>query len=169
MADTRDKSTLDSDILAVTRDRKSYQPNSHKSKEKKVEKVIDGEVKTRKQPLPKKFADTFLNDDMEDVKEHLFFDVLVPHIKQTIQEMVESGLNMLLWGSTAKTQKSKTPYHLYGKDSQRAKTREASQKRTIKDYRELIFETRSQAEEVLSSMSDVTPARSLRSATLTSP
>ena len=155
MADTKDKSTLDSDILAITRDRKSYQSNSHSSKEKKVEKVIDGEVKTRKQPLSKKIQDTFLSDDVEDVKGYLFFDVLIPNAKKTIQELIESGTNMMLWGSANRNQKSKSPYRSYDKESQKARIKETSTRRTIKDYRELIFETRSQAEEVLSNMSDL--------------
>ena len=81
------------------------QPNSHKYKaenqnkpgtEKKVEKVINGTAKVRKKTEARKFADIFISEDVSNVKEYIFMDVLVPGIKKAISDIVvnQSGYTM---------------------------------------------------------------------------
>lgn len=160
MSDLKDRSSLDEEIRAATKE-DAYPPNSHKSREKKVEKVISGEVKTRKLPLSKKFINTFLSDDVEDVKGYLFFDVLIPSIKETIWEMASKGLEMILFGGTSKSSSShginkKKNYVSYDKASYINSTRRTTRRDSgVNDWREIIFDTRGQAEEVLSNMADM--------------
>ena len=58
-----------------------YKSNSHRSKEelkkKEVGKVVTGEVKTKKKTEVRKFADTFISEDIANVKSYILMDVLI--------------------------------------------------------------------------------------------
>lgn len=78
----------------------SYMSKSGKRpEEKKVEKVASGKIVQRKKSLGEKFSETFLATDMSSVVEHIFFDVLIPAAKDTISDIVEGAINMMLFGS----------------------------------------------------------------------
>ena len=67
-------------------------PNSYKSKEaskeKKVEKIVKGTVKTKKKSEIRKFADIFISEDVGNVKSYVFNDVLVPAVKNAIVDIM---------------------------------------------------------------------------------
>lgn len=131
-----------------------YPSNSKTKKEKKVEKVIEGTVKTSKMPLRTKLAHTFLADDAEDVKGYIFFDVIVPEIKNTILDASHKALEMLFFGSVSSSKKS-GPYVNYSKSSLSSTTPRRSVSKQPKDFREFEYGTRSDAEEVLINMQDL--------------
>lgn len=142
----------------------AFPSNSHnskeKEKEKKVEKVVQGQVQTRKKPLSKKFAETFLSDDVENVKGFIMFDVIVPTIKDTISNVVSSGVDMLLFGesrghnTTRRGDKSYVSYSSYS--DRRGNRNDRSSARTSRhDFRDIILDSRGEAEEVLSNMVDI--------------
>ena len=127
--------------------------------EKKVEKVIEGTVKTKKKPLSKKFVETFLNDDIESVKSYIIFDVLIPGVKDTFREMVNNGLDMLLYGearhSTKKRNQTYVSYSGFSSPQTRPKENSYRRNRTMTDFQDLIFESRGEAEEVLTNLLDL--------------
>ena len=145
-----------------------YQPNSHRSKElaatepereKKVEKVVNGTVKTRDNK-GRKFADIFISEDAANVKSYIFMDVLVPAIKKAISDIVTDGIDMILYGGTGRGERSsrtnKVSYRSYYDDKRndrRDGTTYASRSRF--DYDDIVFETRVEAEEVRRQMLDV--------------
>ena len=137
-----------------------YETKPDTPKEKKVEKVIDGdEFVTRRRPLGKKMSDIFLNGDIDDVKSYLINDVLIPAVKETIFDMVNKGLDMLLFNSTSGRSSSKSnqtyiSYNTYSnKDYRHASDRSGSRKDSVKvDDEELIFRERGPAEMVLERM-----------------
>lgn len=147
----------------------SFQPNSHKykaeqaeKKEKKIEKVVQGQVQTRKKPLGKKMAETFLSDDVENVKGFIFFDVIVPTIKDTISNVVSSAVDMLLFGesrghnTTRSGGKSYVSYSNYYDRGRNNSNRDTRNMRTAKhDFRDIILDSRGEAEEVLGTMVDL--------------
>ena len=140
--------------------RVSYEPNSHKSKreknQKKVEKVIKGNISTRKKSLGKKFSETFLEESAQDVKSYIIFDVLIPAIKNTFSEMVTKGLDMMLFSgerSSSRRRDDKT-YVSYKSYSNRDRHERTDRRRTL-DFRDIIFDTRAEAEEVLSNLVDL--------------
>ena len=63
-------------------------------RKKRVEKVIQGTAVPAKRSFGKKFAEIFLGDDISSVKEYLFYDRIVPGIK----EMILTGIEMMLFG-----------------------------------------------------------------------
>lgn len=137
-----------------------YETKPDTPKEKKVEKVIDGdEFVTRRRPLGKKMSDIFLNGDIDDVKSYLINDVLIPSIKETIFDLVNKGLDMLLFNSTSGRSSSKSnqtyiSYNTYSnKDYRHTSDRSGSRKDSVRvDDEELVFRERGPAEMVLERM-----------------
>ena len=139
--------------------------NSDKDRQKRVEQVVTTPVATRNQPVGKKLADTFINGDLDSVKSYLIFEVLIPSIKETIAELVNRGINMLLFddyrSSSKKNSQTVVSYRNYSTNStQRYPDRPTSRK--VRDYQDIIFKNvdedgnhvnaRGAAEEVLTSL-----------------
>lgn len=66
-----------------------------KQEKKEIQKVTTGKVYVKKPGIGKKLANTFLGEDAENVKTYLLMDVVVPAIKDTIVDMVCSGVEMI--------------------------------------------------------------------------
>ena len=84
-----------------------YKSNSHKSKEEqksppterqKLDKIVNGTVKVKKKSELTKFAEIFLPEDISNIKNYILMDVLVPAIKNTIEDIITNGTRMLLRG-----------------------------------------------------------------------
>lgn len=137
-----------------------YKSNSHRSREiereeKKVERVVKGQVKSKKK---NKFADTFISEDAASVKEYIIFDVLIPAAKNAISDMVTTGIQMMLYGEvrgTSKSKGTKVSYSKYYDDRRDRDYDRRSRTRSGYDYDEIILESRAEAEEVLNSMDDL--------------
>lgn len=136
--------------------------------EKKVERVTTGKVIERKKSLGKKFSETFFGgDSINTVIGYVFNDVLLPAAKSTISDMVSSGIEMLLFGTTSgkrsrggSSSGGRTSYGNYYKaDGSRtdAMGRKpiSSQNRARHNFDDIILETRGEAEEVLSNLVDL--------------
>lgn len=150
-------------------DSEQFPSNSNTKKEqdlkkatKSVEKVVTGQVKQRKKPLMKRIADIFIGDDIDNVKEYLFTDVFVPAMKNTISDMVSQGVEMLLFGERGSRAnrirrdggKSYVSYSSYYNDKPNKK-QHVKPERTLHSLNDIIFETRIEAENVLSSLVDL--------------
>ena len=145
-----------------------YPSNSNRSKElvtkepereKKVEKVVKGTVKTRDNK-GRNFADIFISEDASNVKSYIFMDVLVPAIKKAISDIVTDGIDMILYGGTGGRERSgktnKVSYRSYY-DEKRSDRRDSGTyaSRNRFDYDDIIFETRVEAEDVRRQMLEV--------------
>lgn len=141
---------------------KEYVPNSRKSKEeaakkevreRKVEKIVRNPVKKRKKSDFRKLTDIFIAEDIINVKEYILSDVIVPAIKDVIEDVVHK----LLRGDTADRKKStvsRVSYRdFYGKDNGRRDYSSRPTSAYVVD--EQIISTRGEAEEVLSCMDDM--------------
>ena len=79
-----------------------YKPNSNRFKEEqksnqidkpKVEKVVQGSVKTKNNVI-RKLAHDFISEDVPSIKQYLIMDVIIPTIKDAIVDTV----SMLMYG-----------------------------------------------------------------------
>lgn len=143
-----------------------YKSNSDKSHERdipgtserpKVEKVVTGNAKKKKQSFANKMANTFAPGDVDSVKNYIWADVLVPSIKRAISDIVCNGINMILGepsGSkrNSESRAAKVSYRSYYDDERREPKNRLSQ---TYDYDDVIFETRADAEEVLYRMEEM--------------
>lgn len=141
-----------------------YTPNSHKYKEeqankKEIKKVVSGTVKTKKKSEISKLSDIFISEDAANVKNYIFFDVLVPAIKNAIIDIATDSVNMIFGGSKRRngvtySSPSRSSYISYNKFSDRRDERRYDdvRGRTGYSYDDIILETRGDAEEVLDQM-----------------
>ena len=141
-----------------------YKSNSHRSKEtekqeerQKLEPIAKG--KTKKKSEVRKFADTFIAEDITSVKDYIIMEVLLPAAKKAISDIVTNGIDMILYGETrskSKSRESRVSYTSYYKDRDRDYDRPTrSRGRYGYDYDDIILDTRKEAEEVLDRMDDL--------------
>lgn len=140
-----------------------YVSNSRKSKELEVkpkqEKIVTGVVKEKKKSSLEKFKDVLIQEDASKVKSYIFMDVLVPALKKAISDIVTNGINMILYGESGRPKSgtysgtSKVSYsnYYYGKKEDDIRRSSSSEE----DYRELVFDSRGEAEKVLSHIEEL--------------
>lgn len=145
----------------------NYAPNSRKSKEggkavpaekKKVEKIVTGNVRTKKKGEMSKFKDVFISEDMSNVKSYIIMDVLIPAAKKAISDIVSNGIDMLLYGETRGRKSSVNASYVSYRDysSKRDDRRSsATRSRNVFDYDEIIFDDRGEAEDVITRMGEL--------------
>lgn len=152
----------------------SLEPNTHKykaekaaSKEReKVKPIIDRDkIVSTKKPLGKKFAETFLTEDVDDVKTWLIKDVIIPGIQDTILDM----LSMAFRGESYSRGRSRndrrnryddrTSYSSYYRGSDDRRDRESRRRRDdryesddLVDFRNIVLRERAAAERIIDEM-----------------
>ena len=136
-------------------------PNSHrykaeqaKASEKKVQKIVSGNVKTRKKSEMSKFKDTIFAEDVNSVKSYLFIDVIIPAIKKAIFETVTNGVDMMLYGEVRGKKRSSYDQVSY-RDYSKSDRPYSSRSSTSFDLDEISFDNRGDAEAVLDGMTDI--------------
>jgi hypothetical protein len=98
---TNETLKVDNGSSGLQRVNVAFPSNSHRSKEvevKKVQKIIKGRVVQRKKSLGKRFLETFVGEDVNNVTSYLLYDVLIPAAKDTISDLVKGGIEKLLFG-----------------------------------------------------------------------
>lgn len=134
-----------------------YPSNSHKSKAeaepkertKKVEQIVDGK-KAKKRGLTK-LADVFIAEDVDNVKEYIVKDVVVPAIKKTIYDVIVGGVDMFFnggRGQSSRTTGRTASYVSYDRFSARKEESRPAVTRRV-GYEDVTLRTRADAEKVL--------------------
>ncbi len=145
----------------------NYKPNSHKSKEEnkalpdereKLEKIIKGTAKTKKNEM-RKLRDVFISEDVKSVKSYILMDVLVPAIKDAIEDIVTNGIRMVLRGETSARKSSSASKISYNRiyDSKINNDRFArdSSPSLRYSYDDIVLESRGEAEDVITRMEEI--------------
>ena len=145
-----------------------YKPNSNRYKKeqkdapaerKKVEKVVKGNVKTKKKSGVSKLKDTFISEDVSNVKSYIIMDVLIPAAKKAISDIVRDGIDMILYGDTHRGRSSSSAsyvsYRSYSDRDRRDNRYESSRSRTIYEPDDIILDSRVEAETVLERMNEL--------------
>lgn len=143
-------------------------PNSHKSKEAppKVTPVIKADqVVSTKKSLGQKFFDTFVREDLNDIKSWIITDVVVPGVKNTVLDM----LSMLFFGGSNRYRRggyynsenvSYNNYNTYYRSQYNGRVNHNSRSTQNHapsisdkiDYRNIILASREGAEDVINQM-----------------
>lgn len=146
-----------------------YKPNSHKFREeqkdvtperkKTVEKVVRGQARIKKKNKVGKFADSFISEDVHTVGNYILKDVLVPAIKDFIEDSITNGIRMILRGETGSRKNSSTAstvsYNRYYNNKDGDRYRPSNNQPTVRSYDDIIFDTRGDAELVLTKMDEM--------------
>lgn len=144
--------------------------NSHKSRsekkalqdpvEKRAEKVIKGKAKVKKNDM-RKLTNVFISEDVSNVKNYIFMDVIVPAVKKAIYDLVVGTLDMSLYGGKGRDSKrpiaDKVSFTDYGSASRNRDDRSYGRTRTTSGYSydDIVVDTRGEAEAVLSRMDEL--------------
>lgn len=135
--------------------------------DKKVEKVVTGEVVQRKKPLGKRMAETFVGGDAQSVGQYVVMDVLIPAAKDTIADAVSQGIERMLFGEVRSTSRrtgarpsnGHVSYNRYSGGGHPALKREepkiSPRARANHDFDEIILATRPEAEAVIDRLFDL--------------
>lgn len=146
-------------------DKTKYPGNSHTSKElvigddipsRNVTKVANATLK--KKSFLSKVGGVFFGSDTDNVGSYILYDILIPAAKNTLSEMVSSGIEMLLFGENRRTSvrrdrdKSYISYNSISRDRSDRDRSAAYRVRANHHFDEIIIDSRAEAEEVLSSL-----------------
>lgn len=143
-----------------------YTPNSHKykqetqaAKDKKVEKVVSGTVKTRKKNELQRTAGSIISEGTKNLKSYILMDVLVPAIKDAIEDIFVNGIRIILRGETGVRRDSNSPLSrisyntVYDSNRKTYQSNQASRQRYGGySYDDIVLTTRGDAEKVLKHM-----------------
>lgn len=151
------------DIIVNPNDFPSNSNKSKEVKEKKLEKIVQGEVKKTKPSFLKKMGAVFFSDTMdeEDLRSYLIFDYLVPTIKDTVVDMGKMLLDAIFYGSTSTRKKSSgnKPYKVsyssyYDNDKKPAKPED--RRASSYNFDDIVLNSRADAEQTLDMLIDLT-------------
>jgi hypothetical protein len=152
----------------LVRDSLDFPSNSNKEKGDDKRKKLDSVVKSRVIEKPKTFGDkvaeAFFGDDTRSVGDYILHDILIPAMKATLSDMVGGGIEMLLFGERRGISRSSRniyrdrdrSYMPYNRISRERPSRELSRlERSRHDFRNIIIESRGEAEDVLGHLADL--------------
>jgi len=138
--------------------------NTNRAREsaRKHDPVVKGGVTMRKRPLGKRFAETFIQGDIHSVREDVFWNIIVPRLKDIVLAGGWEGLQVLLFGVSRRGAGSTTTgtNYRYERDSRhspdavlgRTRPEPSRRARASHDFRDILFDSRVEAEEVLSTL-----------------
>jgi len=128
--------------------------------EKRTRKGIRSQAIRKKKTWAQTIAQAFIGNESQDVISYILSDVLIPAAKSTIQEMVQSGIEMLLFGETKSHSRSKSnkdrsivSYGTFYKDRDREERRPMYRDKF--DLNDIYFKDHSDAEDVLTGLCDL--------------
>lgn len=138
--------------------------NSNRGKEERkprVGKIVEGELRTRKKPLGRRFAETFIQGDARSVREAVFWGLVIPKVKDMFLDAAWESLQVTLFGEnrSGRRTSSGSSYRYEGRHNpdrvlSRDRDREplSRRARATHDFREILFDSRVQAEDALSTL-----------------
>jgi hypothetical protein len=134
---------------------------------KVVEKVITGQVIQRKKTFGQRFMGVFVGGEARNVGQYIVQEILVPAFKDLFFDMVSQGTERMIFGDTRsasrRTTRHSSGYTNYNRvsrpgnpwDRNRDDRPMTPKARAIHDFDQIILNTRSEAEEVLTAMYDL--------------
>lgn len=153
--DTKNLKSNSNKTKAATRER--TQQVSHTE----IQKVVKSTTKIRKKPLSKRLSNALFSESIDNVGRYILVDVILPSIKETIGEVIKGSIDMLLNGDASSRHSSSrysssprrsssayVPYDRYSRSAGRDRETRRSREQ-LTDFRDIIFEERGDADEVL--------------------
>lgn len=147
-------------------------PNSHKykqeqakllntDKEKRDTKAIV-QAHKKKKGLSEKFAESFVKEDTDSVKDYVIFDVIVPAVKDIASDVITGAVDMLLYGETRGRGRSrrrgstKVSYDSFYRNTSRSSSHRSNsrrdERRKKENYNDILYDSRDDADEVLDTL-----------------
>ena len=124
---------------------------------RKTEPVVKGKAKIKKKSEMQKLKDVFVQEDIDNVKSYVLFDVLIPGIKRIVFDTITNALKMSMFGEKGQASKpsssgTKIRYGGYFEQPEDDGRRRSIRSGSGMNYDEITFENRDDAEGVLRAM-----------------
>lgn len=144
----------------------AFPSNSNETKEKTAQKpkpkkpIVKGKVQEKKKTFGQKFRETFIGEEVDSVGNYIVEEIIVPAVKHAIIDSVSRGVSMIFGepisrGSGGYRDSTYVSYRGYYNDrDRRDRERKSRESERIRDLDNFVFETRGDAEEVLSQLVD---------------
>lgn len=134
--------------------------------EKKIEKVVTGEVEVKEKSMGSRLKGLFFGEDFRNVVRYVGAEVLMPALRSTIVDMTTRGVERAVWGESPRRQR---PPNFYGHTSYAtpvSRTRQtmlpdqpphysAARGSSPRPGHDLILQNRDEAELVVERMIDI--------------
>lgn len=143
-----------------TRPEGSYPGNSDRAKEKKEITPV-AKARVKRESTARKVVGEIIKEDARSVGETVLWDVIIPTVKNLISDTITRGIESMLYGdSRPRSRNNYSDYSGYsrpkGSRDRPAERRERRSARQAEPERnEIIFDTRSDANDVIDRMSDI--------------
>lgn len=143
-----------------TRPEGSYPGNSDRAKEKKEITPV-AKARVKRESTARKVVGEIIKEDARSVGETVLWDVIIPTVKNLISDTVTRGIESMLYGDSRP--RSRNNYSDYSGYSRPKGSRDRPVERRERRYarqaeperNEIIFDTRSDANDVIDRMSDI--------------
>ena len=158
-------------LIRKTKDEFDFPSNSEKKdsqeqpkEREKLAPIVKGQVVKKKKTFTKRMSELFFGDETVSIMDYIVYDILIPTIKNTISDVVTSSLEMTLFGErrsrgniSRNRDRSYVSYSSYSKSDRDSRDRDErrSNRRNNHDFDDVLFESRPEAEEVLSHLGDL--------------
>ncbi len=150
----------------------AQQKEKRDPEDKQVQRITKGPVRVKKKTLGKKIFETFVKEDVVNVKEYMIYDMLIPAVKNFLFDGIIGGIKdtieMSLFGTNSRVSgnrvvrgpggQSYVQYQAIGnqKRTQDERRHSAANNRAVSNFGDIEFSSRGEAEEVLSQLVDFT-------------
>lgn len=158
------------DLPGNSRNRRK--PEQEPEEDKKIEKVVSGEVQRKKPGLRKRFKVVFFPADASSVGQYVVFDVLIPALKDMIVDAGQEALRRMILGesrsssyrpSKPSSQQGYVSYNRYGsppskppwKREREERPRLSREARANHVFDDILLATRREGELVIDRMYDL--------------
>lgn len=138
---------------------------THKTKASKKEVHQITSAKVKKPSIGKEFAASFINEDVDNVKRYVLFDVIIPTIKDTILDMISMAFYSDTYSSRGRrrgggyySHNERTNYNSYyrgDRDRDRDDRRQSTRRRRSSDIPEVIVDTHDDVRDVVAEMKEL--------------
>jgi hypothetical protein len=153
-----------------------FPPNSAKSQmpkpapkppQKKVEKVVTGEVVVRKKSFTEKFKGVFIGGEAKSAMSYIAYEVLLPAFRNMVVDATSKGIERIIYGDSSPRRPStpgygpRVQYNSPSRSASRAPMRTeramgySRPQETRRESVELLFASREEADTVLDTMASI--------------
>lgn len=146
-----------------------YANNSIKNRQNKQKneipsagKIVKGKTGKKKKSEITKIASAMISDEVRGIKEYAIYDVIIPVIKDTIVQLVESSVQMIFLGEVrsrssrrSSTGSSRVSYSSYYDDRHKDDRRDSRRSSARISYDDITFEYKEDAVDVLERMDEI--------------
>jgi len=147
-------------IVPMRESRRTNKEEETEVEPKRARRAIKAHAVRRKKTMFQSIAEALVGDGSNNVGSYVLNDVLLPAAKNTIQEMITTGLEMLLFGEARgghsrgrDRDRTVVSYGKYYKDKERGRDRPSYRDRF--DLDEIFFNNQSEAEDVLDELCEL--------------